>query len=107
MLRLYGAHLRVDGLPMPAGLAAIIAGFGDTEGHTATSVDVADDLVQGAAMGLVLFDFDEVAARLHVSVRSVERLVADGRLRVVQLSPRERRVRPADLEAFIDSLEAA
>jgi len=52
-----------------------------------------------------LLDFDEVADRLRVSRRTVERAVAAGELAAVTLG-RARRVTPVDLEQFIDRLRA-
>lgn len=45
----------------------------------------------------------EVAARLAVSPATVGRLVKQGRLAVVRVGARSLRVRPQDLEAFIQS----
>lgn len=52
-----------------------------------------------------LMRLDEVAPRLAVSLATLRRMVAAGRLPVVRVG-RQLRVRPADLEAFIrDSIE--
>jgi excisionase family DNA binding protein len=47
------------------------------------------------------YTLPEVAARLKVSLRSVERYVAQKRLRAVELGPRTRRVRDRELGAFV------
>lgn len=53
-----------------------------------------------------LLRLSEVAAQLQVSRSTVGRIVKEGRLRTVRVSPRSVRVRPQDLEAFIrESLE--
>lgn len=47
-----------------------------------------------------LLTFDEVAAVLKTSHRTVERLAKEGSLPVVRLTPKQPRVRPEDLERF-------
>jgi len=55
-----------------------------------------------------LLRLSEVADRLQVSRSTVRRIVKEGRLRTVRVSPRSVRVRPQDLEAFIrESLDQA
>ncbi len=54
---------------------------------------------------LDLLTFRETAERLRLSEETVKRLVRDGRLSAVSVG-RARRVRPADLAAFIESLGA-
>jgi len=54
----------------------------------------------------LLLTFHETALRLGVSVSTVERLVRDGRLPVVQIG-RARRVLPEELEAYVAGLAAA
>ena len=53
--------------------------------------------------GRLLVSKDEAAAQLGVSVRTVERLVATGRLRQVHVE-RLARFRVSDLEAYVNSL---
>ena len=53
----------------------------------------------------LLVSKDEAAAQLGVSVRTVERLVATGRLRQVHVE-RLARFRVSDLEAYVNSLAA-
>lgn len=40
---------------------------------------------------------------LQVSERSVWTYISDGRLRATRLGPRTTRIRPADLEAFLEA----
>ena len=52
---------------------------------------------------LLLITKGEAAERLGVSIRTVERLVATGRLRQVRIE-RLARFRVSDLEAYVDGL---
>jgi len=52
---------------------------------------------------LGLLTLDRVADLLAVQTRLVREYVRDGRLPVVTLGPKTRRVRRSDLAAFIDS----
>ncbi len=54
----------------------------------------------GSLAGQLLVTKQEAAERLHVSVRTVERLVAAGRLRQIHVE-RLARIRVADLESFV------
>lgn len=54
-------------------------------------------------MTLCLMTFEEAADRLRVAEVTVRRLVASGQLPAVSLG-RARRIRPSDLQAFIESL---
>lgn len=56
-------------------------------------------------MGVQLLTIPETAARLSVSVDTVYRLIAAGRLRAKSLGPRKTRVEEAALAAYVDSLE--
>lgn len=47
------------------------------------------------------FTLDEVAAKLRVSRRTVDRLVHGGRIRVVRLTPGRPAVEARELEAYI------
>lgn len=49
----------------------------------------------------VLLTFEQVAVRLQVSHRSIERYVKQGLLSSIRLSARKRRISEADLEKFI------
>lgn len=46
---------------------------------------------------------DEVARRLRVTPRLLRKLCETGEMTYVQLSPRTRRFRPADVEAFLQA----
>lgn len=50
---------------------------------------------------------DEVAERLDVSRRTVERLIAAGRIRVIHPSPGRVRVERRELDAYMASLRRA
>lgn len=52
-----------------------------------------------------LLSFEQVAARLGVSVRTIRRYHAEGRLRAIYLSPKVPRVKSTELEAFIAACE--
>lgn len=104
-LSLYERRLQADGMRLPPALAELLDVFGDTGRHAATDLAGEVGSGDGELVSLVLFEVDEVAARLRVSARTVERLIEAGSLPAVKVSPRETRVRPADLEAYIAQLE--
>lgn len=62
---------------------------------------------RGPTLSDSLLRLDEVALRLSVSRRTVNRLVAQGRIRVVYPSPGCPRVTERELAAFRASLRAA
>lgn len=51
-----------------------------------------------------LLTIEQVAVHLQVSLRSVERYIKLGLLKVIRLSPRKRRVSQTDLEEFINRM---
>jgi excisionase family DNA binding protein len=51
-----------------------------------------------------LYTFEEVAVALGVSVRQVERYVAEELLRETKLSPRKRRIRREDYDSFVKQM---
>jgi excisionase family DNA binding protein len=53
-----------------------------------------------------LLTLDDVATRLRVSRRTVERIVKEGRIRVVHVG-RQTRVTPRELDAYIAALVRA
>jgi excisionase family DNA binding protein len=53
-----------------------------------------------------LLTIAQVADRLQLSRRTVYRLVRRGLLRVVHVTPRRVRFRPADLDAYVAAREA-
>lgn len=54
-----------------------------------------------------LLTLDDVAERLTVSRRTVERLVALGRIRVVHPSPGRVRVEPREVDAYLAAIRKA
>lgn len=52
--------------------------------------------------GPELLKIDEVARRLTVSRRTVERLIENGDLRVFRVSPKARRIRASELAAYLE-----
>lgn len=56
--------------------------------------------------GRLLLDLPAAAVALSLSLRTVQTLIYDGRLRSLTVG-RSRRVAVADLEAFVDSLRSA
>lgn len=99
-------QLRHDGLRVPTSideLAAILMHCVRTR-PAPTSLDevqpAADD---GAVAGRLLVTKAEAAEQLGVSVRTVERLVAAGRLPLLHIEGAAR-IRVADIVAYVDSL---
>lgn len=93
---------RSNGHRLPPELDALAGSIAVTNGPRRPSVDVTPVAQDGAGVALTL---PEAAGRLRVSDRTVRRLVASGRLASVVVAGR-RRIRPAALDAFLDSLEA-
>lgn len=54
-----------------------------------------------------LLTFAEVAGVLRCSVRSVQRLISEGRIRTVSPTPGRRRVERRELDAYLASLRRA
>ncbi|HET6757990.1 MAG TPA: helix-turn-helix domain-containing protein [Propionibacteriaceae bacterium] len=103
----YARQSRKDGLPVPSimdELAAFLTLYVRTR-HIAAGVDgdhrspQCDSVVQRR----LLITKAEAAEQLGISVRTVERLIAGGRLRLVHVEGAAR-LRVADLEAYVDSL---
>jgi len=88
---------------MPSELVQL-ATMPDSAGQDTTCVDGSTESWPDAPMP-VLLDLDDVAVRLGVSRRSVQRLVADGSLPTVTLGS-ARRVHVDDLSDFLDSLRS-
>lgn len=57
--------------------------------------------VYGMAQGTVLLDYPEAAKRLGVAVNTLKTYIATGKLANVVLGRKTKRIREADLEAFI------
>ena len=102
----YARQLRNEGLPVPPTLdelAAFLTMYVRTR-HAATGVageyGAPEDV---PVMPRLLITKAEAAERLAVSVRTVERLIAGGRLPLVHVEAAAR-LRVADLEAYVDAL---
>jgi excisionase family DNA binding protein len=102
----YVRQLRKDGLPVPFildELAAFLTLYVRTR-QAATGVDGDYRTPQDVpVMPRLLITKAEAAEQLGVSVRTVERLIAAGRLPLVHVEGASR-LRVADLEAYVDSL---
>lgn len=102
---LYRRRLRADGLHLPGSLEEFTERICDNRRLETTSLapgcDGGDPQLD---MGPQLYDYEETAARLRLSVRQVQRLVAEGRLPAVRIGTATR-VRPDDLRQFVTNLE--
>ena len=102
----YVRQLRKDGLPVPAmvdELAAFLTLYVRTR-QAATGVDGDYGTPQVfPVVRRLLITKAEAAEQLGISVRTVERLIAAGRLPLVHVE-RAARLRVADLEAYVDAL---
>jgi excisionase family DNA binding protein len=102
----YARQLRNDGLPVPPTLdelAAFLTMYVRTR-QAATGVDGEYEASEDVpVMPRLLITKAEAAERLGVSVRTVERLIAAGRLPLVHVEGAAR-LRVADLEAYVDAL---
>lgn len=49
-----------------------------------------------------LLEFKEVAERLHCSVKTIKKVIKEGRLGVVMVTKRKQLVRESELEAFLN-----
>ena len=102
----YTRQLRNDRLPVPPTLdelAAFLTMYVRTR-HAATGVDGEYGAPEDVpVMPRLLITKAEAAERLAVSVRTVERLIAGGRLPLVHVEGAAR-LRVADLEAYVDAL---
>lgn len=97
--------LRREGREVPAGLVELVETvlFRARGGHARTTGDDAGVVVDDASMAPLLLTKAETAQLLNVSPRTVQRLVAEGRLPLVRVAgaPRFRRV---DVEGYVDDL---
>lgn len=94
---------RTNGILVPDALNALLLGLSARPGQERTSVGVAEGNGDGGRMLLAL-DFADAGTRLGVSERTVRRLVATGQLLAVSIAGC-RRVRVADLNTYVESLE--
>jgi excisionase family DNA binding protein len=101
----YVRHMRKNGLPVPAmvdELAALLTLYVRSR-QAATGVDGDYGTPQDVPVQRLLITKAEAADQLGVSVRTVERLIAAGRLPLVHVEGAAR-LRVADLEAYVDAL---
>jgi excisionase family DNA binding protein len=102
----YVRQLRKNGLPVPSmleELAAFLTLYVRTR-QAATGVDGDYGTRQDVSVvGRLLVTKAEAAEQLGISVRTVERLIAAGRLPLVHVEGAAR-LRVADLEAYVDAL---
>ena len=102
----YVRQLRKDEIPVPPmidELAAFLTLYVRTR-HAVTGVDRDYGTSQDVpVMRRLLITKAEAADQLGVSVRTVERLISGGRLRLVHVEGAAR-LRVADLEAYVDAL---
>lgn len=101
-LRLYERRLRTDGYDqLPPLLRQLHDALVARAGQERTTSD--GEPQPGDDGRVLLLDYDDVAAQLGVSERTVRRLVETGDLHVLRIG-QSPRVHPDDLRAFIDSL---
>lgn len=103
LCRALDAHVlwcRVNGIEAPGVLGALALALA-SGGPGRTVLDPGDDVGDGGVM--LTLSYDEVAARLSVSGRTVQRLVSRGELPVVDVGG-TRRVRVEDLRAYVSGL---
>jgi excisionase family DNA binding protein len=95
-------RLRADGAPLPTALRQLRELLAETDlsRHQPTNLHPAGHGVDDAT---VLLDLDEVADRLRIHRRTVERRIAAGELPTVTIG-RARRVRPVDLATYIAAM---
>ena len=92
-------QMQTDGVRLPADVKALQERFAARSGHTRTTVDVAPVVADPAEQSLLL-TYDDVAALLRVSERTVRRLVGNGQLLAVRVAGATR-IRRSDLEEFV------
>lgn len=109
-LRAHRGALTRAGLAAPQGLAELESSFMARarvrEGQPGTSFDSLADLSEALTMTPRLLTYDQVAASLGCSVRTVKRLVQESALVPVQVAGLVR-IRTADLDAFVAALRPA
>ena len=99
-------QLRRDGLPVPAEVDEWVAFLTQSVRVRPEQTVVDDDLggpQPASVVARLLVTKAEAAERLSVSERTIERLVAAGRLPIVHVE-RAARIRVSDLEAFVHRL---
>ncbi len=98
-IELYARACHADGGVLPSELADLYAAM---NGPERTKLEDDADERDVASMSILL-TYQEAADRLGVSERTLRRLAARGDLATVSIG-RARRIRPADLEAFVEAL---
>lgn len=58
---------------------------------------------EAVKMNTQLLNYDDAAKRLGVSRNTVKAMVAEGKIRVVDLGRKTKRIRESDIEALIDA----
>jgi excisionase family DNA binding protein len=105
----HGRQLRQEGVRVPAlvdELSAFLAQCVRSRLATTPLDGLAEAAHDGRVARRLLVTKAEAAEQLGVSVRTIERLVAAGRLPLVHVEGAAR-LRQADLEAYVDSLVSA
>lgn len=74
-------------------------------GQAATHLDPVADLAEYAPVTPLLLTKAEAGEALGISTRSVDRLIADGRLTAVRTGTASVRIRRSDLENYVASLD--
>jgi excisionase family DNA binding protein len=98
----HARRCRRDAVPLPAALVALVRSLA-TGGQQRPGVGVMSTPDDAADMDVLALDYRAAAQRLHISDRSVRRLVRDGRLKAVTIAG-ARRIRTADLADFVNGL---
>ena len=103
-LEVHRRWCRDNGVRLPAALSDLAllatAGQGTTNGHGA------EELADDGHMSPLVYTYAEAAERLRVSERTVQRLVAEGRLPAVEVGTRNPRIAVEDLENYVAQLRA-
>lgn len=102
-LRQHRRWCRDQGEALPAELAAVEAQLLATAGHSRPNLAGAWLDADSSADGSLALDYVAAGVVLGVSRRTVQRLVADGHLPVVEIAGC-RRVRRSDLETYVEGL---
>lgn len=104
-LALHARRLRQEGLTVPPALLVVADWAADCvrTRQDATALDGLVGLLDGARVDKYLLTKAEAAGSLGVSVRTLERLIADGRLALVRVEG-SARIRRADLDAYVTGL---
>jgi excisionase family DNA binding protein len=102
----HARELRRDSVPVPPEIEDLAASLMQFVGSPQETTSVADYLRRfhhASVTGRLLVTKAEAAERLSVSVRTVERLVTSGQLRLVHVEGAAR-LRISDLEGYVQSL---